>query len=344
MPEDQIVSISNEPASSPTTGTEIGNAVDIKQESTPAQKSVRTESVSDKIKRQADSNKVTGEKTTQSEAPAVEAPTYTPNYKFKVHDEEKEFDEFLRGSIKDSDTEKKARELYEKAYGLDVIKPKHEELKKRLPEVEQKYSQLNETINEVLDLSEKDLGLFFERIKIPEERVAQWMLERIKKMELPPEQRMMYDQFEQTKRQNFLLQKQLETGNSQSQAQQAHARAVELDAGLQRPDVTQFVQTFDAARKSPGAFRQEVQECGQYEWLTNRVDISAAEAIRRVMSRYSGFMNQSAAANESVITTQQDPKALPVIPKVQGKAVSATSKQVKSIDDLKKRYREISNG
>ena len=44
---------------------------------------------------------------------------------------------------KDIETEKKARELYEKAYGLDIVKP-------RFNEVREKFKALNETHTSIM--------------------------------------------------------------------------------------------------------------------------------------------------------------------------------------------------
>lgn len=272
----------------------------------------------------------------EAETPVAQ---YQPNYKYKVNDQDKEFDEFIKSSIKDKETEEKARKLYADAYGLEAIKPKYDDFKKKYPELENNYNQLNTAVSEVLDLGEKDLGMFFERLKIPEERVAQWMLERIRKMELPPEQKQMYDQFEETRRQNFLLQKQFQELSGQTQAQQVHARTLELESGLQRPEVSSFASAFDAARKQPGAFRNEIQEWGLYEWKVNGKDISAQEAIQRVMSRYSGMITPAAIGADPAQQTIEKP--LPVIPRLQGKAVSATGKQVRSIADIRKKAEEL---
>src|SRR5688500_3044500 len=61
--------------------------------------------------------------------PPKEVPQYTPNYKFKVMDEEKEFDDFLKGAIKTKEDEEKLRDIVTKAYGLDAHKKTHETLK-----------------------------------------------------------------------------------------------------------------------------------------------------------------------------------------------------------------------
>jgi hypothetical protein len=95
-------------------------------------------------------------KSTQASTPAVTAsptmavegggdsipPVYTPNTKFKVMDKEHEFDAWLAPHIKDAETEKKAKELYEKAYGLDYVKPKYEASQKELEQYKTTYNSL----------------------------------------------------------------------------------------------------------------------------------------------------------------------------------------------------------
>lgn len=282
----------------------------------------------------------------QTESVTPEAPAYTPNYKFKYAVEgqpsvEKEFDEFVRLGIKDKETEEKARELYAKAYGLDFVKPKYEEYKKNYPELESKYKQLDGTVSEILEYKDKgDLDTFFKALRLPEEQVAKWMLEKIKRMELPPEQQQMYNQFEETKRQNQLLQRQFQELNGMTQNQAVQNRTMELETNLQKPEVNSFVSAFDTARGKQGAFRQEVQECGLYEWKVNGVDISASEAISRVMSRYNGMITPQISGENSQQPAVE--KQLPVIPRLNGTAVSATGKRPRSIDDLRKKYTEMS--
>lgn len=315
---------------SSATGTEISGGVATESTITPAEASKAAETVAG------------------SQETAPEVPQYTPNFKFAYSAKkegatsperiEREFDDFVKSGIKDSESEKKARELYEKAYGLDLMKPNYEDLKKKYPELENNYRRLDSEVTEILDIGQKDLGMFFERLKIPEERVAQWMLERIRKMELPPEQKAMYDNFEETKRQNLLLQKQFQELNGLTQQQAVQARTLELESSLQNPEVSSFAAAFDAARKQHGAFRNEIREYGLAEWKINGNDISAAEATQRVMSRYSGMLTPPAIGAD---TTTAAEKPLPVIPRMQGKSVSSIGKQVRSIDDLKKKYTEV---
>ena len=276
-----------------------------------------------------------------------QAPVYTPNYKFKVttadeQKQEKEFDEFIRGVIKDQETEKKVRELYEKANGLDFYKANSENKLKKLSEFETQYKTLDSQVSEILDYKDKgDLDTFFKSVNLSEEAVAKWMLEKINRLNLPPEQQQIYNQYEETRRRNQILEKQFQELNGTSQAQAVQARTLELESGLQRPEVSSFAQSFDAAARRPGAFKDAVRERGIYEWKVNNKDLSAQEAIQAVMSQFQGFVSPQAAAqqnnSENVIK-----EPLPVIPQVKGRSISPTGKQVRSIADLKKRAADIS--
>lgn len=271
-----------------------------------------------------------------TEAPVVgEAPAYVPNLKFKVHEEEKEFDEFLKPAIKDAETEKKIRELYEKAYGLDAIKPKHEELKTKYPEMEQKYNELQSTIKEVMTLRDKDLDSFFEQLGLKEDQIAKWMLQKLEKLNLPPEQRQVYDQYEETRRRNYALEKQIQDIEARTQAQAVQARTLELETVLQRPEVAAIAKSYDSARKQTGAFRELVIREANAEFRTSGRDLTAMEAAKAAMDllgeAYTSKANE--VSSPAPVTTE---KPLPVLPRVTGKSVSPTNKQPRSIDDLKK--------
>src|SRR5688500_2643210 len=57
------------------------------------------------------------------------APAYTPDFKVKIKGKEFEIDEMFRGLIKDADSEKKVKEFFEKAYGIDFVKQDRKALK-----------------------------------------------------------------------------------------------------------------------------------------------------------------------------------------------------------------------
>lgn len=280
-----------------------------------------------------------GTEVTDKDGAVAEAPSYVPNYKFKVNNEEKEFDEFVRGGIKDKDTEEKVRKLYADAYGLEYVKPKYEMTQKELKEWQGKYGSLESGVKEILGLRDKDFGQFLERTGASKEMVAKWMLEELKRQELPPEQKQWYDQLRETRRQNELLQKQLQQNESAVQEQSVQARTVELDSTLQRPEISAYAEAYDSYRKKPGAFREMIIRHGIAEWNVNQRDVPAEQAVQEVMSilgeTYRGNAIPQAQAQVA------DDKPLPVIPNIKTGGSSPMGKQIKSIDDLRKRAAEL---
>lgn len=299
-------------------GTEVGNGAAVSE--TPV---VETKS------------EAVVEVTKDAEPPKAEAPpVYQPNFKFKVMDEEKEVDEFLRSAIKDAETEKKVRELYEKAYGLDHVKPKYEETKKKYQETEGKYQELYSWVEDTVSMREKDFWGFMERVGLTKEQVAKHVLEEVKRLELPEDQKRIYDELDKTRREKLFLEKQYQEEQSRSEQRAVQARTHELDTTLQRPEIAAYAKAYDAARKQPGAFRERVIRHGIAEWHVSKRDVTPEQAVMETMS-FLGDSYKSVASQPPQVPSAED-KPLPVIPKVSGKSVSPTGKAPRSIEDLKK--------
>lgn len=299
------------------TGTEIGQGVP-----TPTPPSSEAQEV-----------KVT--EAIDGETPAPEILKYQPNFKFKVMDEEKEIDEFVRGAIKDQESEKKIRELYEKAYGLDYVKPKYEERGKKLTEVEGRYNELYGMVSDTMSLKEKDFWGFCEKLGLTKEQVAQKVLEEVKKLELPEDQKRIYDELERTRRANLDLEKKFEFERRASEERAVQARTYELDTVLSRPEISAYAKAYDSSRKKSGAFREFVVRHGKAEWSVNQRDVSSEQAVVDAMAIL-GESYRGGPATATHTAPNADDKPLPVIPRVTGKSVSPTGKAPRSIDDLKK--------
>lgn len=278
----------------------------------------------------------------------VVPPAFTPNFKFKVMDKEHEIPEFLRGAIKDADTEKQLRELHEKAFGLDVVKPKYQSLKGQYDKIMADKESQDRSIT-ILGkmIQNNDLDSFFKALKISEDQVLQYALERVRYREMPIEQRMQFDA-QANERQRLM---QLEMQNQQLQEQymneSVQARTIQLDMGLANPLVKQAVDAFDAAVGKPGAFRAEVIKRGQYANFTTGADIPVDQAISEVMQIVGPFVKAQAPASAvapgaapaagATPPTQQPP----VIPNVSGRATSPAKRVAKSVDDLREMARAL---
>jgi hypothetical protein len=290
------------------------------------------------------------------EAAAPEMPKYEPNYKFKVMDKEHEVPELLRGAIKDADTEKQVREILEKAYGLDVVKPRLQQEREARKTVETELTGFKQGITELREHYQRgDLDTFFEKLNIPSEKVLQWCLEKVQYQELPPEQRQALDARKEAERRAFLLEKQNEQMNQQYWEQVTNAKSIALDAALARADITSLAQSYDSRpERKPGdpGFKDLVINQGELAWFRSqgKVDLSPEQAIEETI-RYLGLKSASQAApamqaTPAPMATQQQatpaakpaapaPKA-PVLPNISGRQASPMKSKPRSIDDLKK--------
>lgn len=272
---------------------------------------------------------------------AGEVKTYTPNFKFKVMDEEREFDELFRGLIKDQDTEKKVREFHEKAYGLDYQKPKYERLKTEHTELSQKYQNIDTSLKQLSSyVREGDLGAFFEAINVPKEMVFQFVKQELNKLTAPPEQRAQLEEFERIRRENLALKQQTEMLSSQYENESLQAKVIELDTTLASPDVVQIAEFVDSKR-GKGTFKDFVIRTGLHVYNTTGKQIPVAEAVREAIAYWQPFVQGgiqpgTAAGDVAGQATGSQAQPKPTMPNVSGRSTSPIRQGPRSLDDLKK--------
>ncbi len=267
---------------------------------------------------------------------------YTPNFKFKVKDKELEFDDFLKPIIKTKDLETKARELYEKAHGLDEVKTAREAFKTQAEEWKGKFTQVEQSLHTLGTYVKKgDFRTFFQALNIPKDKIIQYAIEELKYQELPPEQRAAIEQqrereiaFEQAGTQNQMLQQQM----SQLVQQQA---TFELNQELARPDIATAITAYDTRLGQAGAFKAEVIRRGQYYEAVHKISPPASQLVTEILSligvqaqAQQGTQASSTATPSQVAHNQQQK---PVISSFAGGgAKSPTRKVPSSIEDLRK--------
>jgi hypothetical protein len=271
-------------------------------------------------------------------------PVYQPNYKFKANQKEMEFDEFLRSAVKDPETEKKVRELYEKAYGLDTIKPERDQLKAQHQAVTQEFNQIKGGLAKASQyVQQKDYQSFFQAMGIPESDIMQFALLKVQLAEATPEQRAAYEQSRTTTLNAQQLAEQNQHLQTTLRQQASTMRANELDLALQRPEVNALMQAFDQRLGKVGAFRDEVIKRGQLYWHNAQADIPVDQAVQEVMSLIGNSltpqMTQPAAPTAQ--TLAEPPEQRPTIPSLKGRGTSPAKKVFRSIAELKKHAKEL---
>lgn len=289
---------------------------------------------------------------------AVTPPPFTLNSKFNFMDAkgakaEAEFDEWIRGAIKDPDTEKKARELYEKAHGIEFVKS---ERKRYMDDFNATNSKLHEatTRAERLDgfLSSGNLAAFQRETNLPDSAIlirARQILDMMKNPELKAKEDQEYSQTSQMG--------QLQTQNQQLLQQVGQARLFELNTVLDRPDVAQIVSNYDAKVGKPGAFRTEVINRGLMYHEVYKVDKSPNDIVAEML----GFMGVAQPqtqngvaqppvqtppeANGQQVVTSEGVRVLPpkkpTVPNISGKGTSPVKKAWGSFDEIREHGRKL---
>jgi hypothetical protein len=267
---------------------------------------------------------------------------YTPNFKFKAADKEHEFEEWIRPLVKDEDSEKKFRDLLERAYGLEPVKASRAEAQEKFNTLKLEKEAVSNALNTLSALAQKKDSRFFKLANIPDDFVLQHALQIVKERELPPEQlqalqgqRTLEENYQNVLSQNEMLTQQHQQALSQ-------ARNMELQSALSSPDISTTVSAFDS-KLGNGSFRAEVVRRGQWYYATQGIDKSVGDLINEVSGMVKGFVNggMGTQGTENPPQSMQAPLEKKVIPNIESKGGSPAKKTIKSIEDLKVRRAAI---
>jgi hypothetical protein len=294
------------------------------------------------------------------EDPASATPpaAFQPREKFMVDKKELEVPKWLIPALKDAETEKEAIALLEKAHGLEVAKPRHQALQERFKQVSEEHQGLTQGITELREMyARNDFDGFFSRLKIPQEKILQWVADKIDYNQLPQEQRQALDARKAAEEQLRSLERDQGQTHQQHIEQIGRMKATMLDMALEKADVQAFSNAY--ADKTGKSFRDSVIDYAEAVYFTRKdaegrpVDLTPDQAIKEVMDHYGKLLAPAAPAPTSGAAPGQVPPAgaaqpgagttppparqePPVIPNVSGRQTSPTASKPKSLDDLRK--------
>lgn len=277
-------------------------------------------------------------------AKAASIAKYTPNYAFKVKDKEHQFDDFIKASIRDADTEKKARELYEKAYGLDEVKAHRQKLQEELGLIQPKFKDVEQSLKALGGfVQKKDYRSFFEALQIPKDDVIRYAVEELKFREMPPEQKAELENRRLQEQQFAQIQEQNQTYAQQMQDLVMRQAEFELSNEISKPEISTLAQAYDARVGKPGAFKAEVIRRGAYYETVMQKNVPASELVKEIamlMGGNPGAPNGTLSQGNAVAA--QQPK--PVIKSFQGSSGSSPVKKVfSSIDEIRKHRQNMAD-
>lgn len=265
----------------------------------------------------------------EGETPAEVVASYEPNFKYKVMKEEREIPEWARASIKDADTEKMAREIFERADGLEHVKTHRDSLQSEMQQV----MPFVEAAQEALSFAEKgDLETFFEKVGLPEQAVLEYALQRVK-LHQNPEQMAAHKQQRLHQQETTQFSQQREELQRMQQQIATQQREYELNTYIARPEVDEIAQALDNIAGA-GTFRKEVIRRGQALAAIGQ-DPSVEQVVGEVLETYSklvaGQPKPAAPAQPSPVAQ----KSKPTLPNTQSAGTSPVKKAFKSTDEMR---------
>jgi len=278
--------------------------------------------------------------------PAAE--TWEPNYKFKVKDQELEFDEWARPLVKDKDVEDKFRDVFSKAHGIDDIKSVRDTLRQELDTVKPEYERITGMLDQVSNMVQnKDYKSFFNALQIPKEDILKYAVSELKYQEMSPEERQKIDAQDQAQQRLRDLEEQNQSLSKNYQETVHRQMTTELDTQLSRPDISEIVTNYDTRMGRPGAFKQEIYNRGALYEQTYGKTYSATELVNELVQILGGTPQPQASVAPqpgSGQTPVVKPEAKQTLPNIQGAGGSSPSKKrPKSLDDLRELRRQMTS-
>lgn len=272
---------------------------------------------------------------------AVKADEYVPSFKFKVHDQEYEFDEPVKGVIKDKATEEKIRDIYTKAYGLESAQKSRDNWKQKHEETEAKVKSYAEIFDTPIKLYKDGKRVEALRATFKDEDILEAAKHLIRLNQATPEEReRMEHEFAQSK---TYYQKEDEYNSIITNAQKAEYEAVQarIDLELSKSEISEVAKFIDT-RLGNGAFRNEVNAYGDTQYRAGR-KIQPDEAVKVVYEKYKTFYTPGSvtAPQGNTVNKVVAPSAGTTIPSPKSSGSSGRQTKVKSMADLDRMEKEL---
>jgi len=302
------------------------------------------------------------------EAKEVEAPVYVPNKKFKVHDQEYEFEPEFDPLLKDKVTEEKIRALHAKAYGLEPVMKSRDDWKTKAEEAafykdvfapvmgmfnEGKKSDALKTLFTQDDLKEviKDMAKSNPRglasLVNPDE-LLQAAMNELAYQRSTPEERARIDQEIKIREDAAKLMSDAQTEKQRAialrkQAEEDKGAALlsQLDLELSNPEIKKIAELVDS-KIGKDAFKNEVLKYGNELFHASKDPKTGYgkvtppnELVKAVHEKYSKLVSGLAPASAKEV------KKAAHIPNARSSGSSGRMSKPKSLADISKIQKEL---
>lgn len=286
---------------------------------------------------------------------------YSPDLTYRVHDELLSFDEKVKEYIKSKEDEEFFRDLYTKAGGIDVIKPKLEKYREEAHSYKSSVEELTEKVrnsdkswdyyNNLLASGSKgdseSINTLLDLMKIDDQILGRVLADRL---EMTPAQKSLVSSRSEAAHRNYELEQKnasMEQRMAEFERQQAEAAISSTINSEKYLDIINFVDE----KLGKDTFLNEVKTLGIDLEVNQGKEVTVEQVADLIANKYRGFMPQ---ANNPVsahpvgqpeVRKKQVIKSTETIPNVgSGSAPVSVGTEIKSVDDLRKAYKDHING
>jgi hypothetical protein len=282
--------------------------------------------------------------------PNAPVEAYKPDFKYKAQGKEFEVPEKFKALITDKESEEEVKKILGQAASYEDEKTTNTTLKTKLNEVGGAHNKMMGGVNQLRQMVGKgDFDSFFKGMNIPEEKIYQWVLDKVQYNQLPPEQKAQIDQQRNLQKQAETAQQQVGQASHREMELATRIKTMELEQTFGKTDVKSMSDAFDQRVGKPGAFKEAIIAHGQSVWaLSNgKLDLTPEQAVADFVQKYgnpSAFANANPAAGAAT-QVQNAPSNAPsanatppvkVIPNVAGRSASPVKQKPKNLEDLKR--------
>lgn len=291
---------------------------------------------------------VTDPVATEAATTADDKPTeYTPDLKYKVYDQEKEFPEALKTLVKDKETEETFRTLLAKADGLDEMKPRHQEAIKDRDELRGQVDWYKTDIDRVLKLRDSKPHLFSAEVGITD----QWIIDRAKEIVLSSETdegKRVFDERRKVEYDSYNLHQQQEQRQEQESQSFMTNHQQQMTQALSHPEVSDFQREFDRVH-GLGSFQAEVTKHGHYHFESTKKrngngigeNLAPMDAVKAVYEFHKKTF--ASVAPPVVAAAAVKPKVDPIPNVGKGRNSSPTTRKFRTLKELREHADKHSN-
>jgi len=277
---------------------------------------------------------------------------YSPDYSFKVRNDDFEFDEKLKPFITSKEIEDHVRELYTKSHGIDYLKKGLDEKSSAINQLTSNHTQLKEEydammygFNKLDSMAKKDFTNFQKSLKISDDIILNRAAEILEYQEADQFKRQEIDRLYRERMDGYSKENELMQLQKQNEVLYRNQHDIAFNQAFNDPQVSGFKEEFDS-RMGEGAFEKQVREFGSVVWNTQKKYIPPHEAVNAIMGRYSPFIGgqpTNGVSSQSETTTHKTvadaPKPIPNLGG--GKSANPTKRKFKSLAEMRKYGEEL---